>query len=90
VRAALNTQALKFVAGALVVGAAFCIMMPDLLRYLAGLWRLGVFVVVVVVAARAAAIVLTRKRIASAGGAGAAPHDEGPAAEGASGQDKIS
>lgn len=44
-------EALKFTGGAIIVGAAVCIMLPDLVRYLAGLWRLGVLIVVVILLA---------------------------------------
>lgn len=49
----LNADLLKYGASALIVGAAACIIMPGLVGYLAGLWRLGVLIVVVIAIAAA-------------------------------------
>ena len=75
-----NAEALKFAGGAIIVGAALCIMLPDLVRYLAGLWRLGVLVVAVI--ALAWALAMARIKLAGSAGAkigpAAAAGDEGP------------
>jgi hypothetical protein len=44
----LNAETLKFAGGAVIVLAAACIMLPDLLNYIGGLWRLAVMIVVVI------------------------------------------
>ena len=41
----------KVIGGAVIIGAAACIMLPNLLGYLAGLWRLGVLIVVIIATA---------------------------------------
>ena len=50
-KVSLNMEALKFAGGAIIVGAAVCIMLPDVVRYVAGLWRLGVLIVAVILLA---------------------------------------
>lgn len=47
-KVALNKETLKYAGGAIIVAAAVGIMMPDLVKYLAGLWRLGVMIAVVI------------------------------------------
>jgi hypothetical protein len=43
----LDADTLKFAGGAVIIAAAACIMLPDVLNYIGGLWRLGVMIVVV-------------------------------------------
>ena len=47
----ITADQLKFAGGALIVGAAVCIMAPDLVNYIGGLWRLGIMIVVVILVA---------------------------------------
>jgi hypothetical protein len=51
VKVSLNREALKFAGGAIIVAAAVCVMLPDLVRYVAGLGRLGIWIVGVLILA---------------------------------------
>jgi hypothetical protein len=59
----LNADTLKFAGGAVIIAAAACIMLPDVLNYIGGLWRLGVMIVVVLVLAWVLANITARIQI---------------------------
>ncbi len=48
--------------GGIIICAAFAIMMPDMIRYLFGLWRLILLCLVIVVAAGGLAFLQTHKQ----------------------------
>ncbi len=50
-KVSLNKEALKFAGGAIIVAAAVCVMLPDLVRYVAGLGRLGIWIAGVLILA---------------------------------------
>jgi len=58
-KAGLNTDVLKFAGGALIVIAAACIILPDLLKYLAGISRLLILIGAVVIVAWIMAVATT-------------------------------
>ncbi|HEY9871093.1 MAG TPA: hypothetical protein V6D08_18145 [Candidatus Obscuribacterales bacterium] len=62
-----SAKTLKFVGGALIVGAAACIILPGLLGYLAGLWRLGLFVALALISAWAVSLLVARLTVSRQG-----------------------
>ncbi len=68
-KAGLNTDALKFAGGAIIIAAAAYIVMPDLVKYVLGLWRLAVLIVVILVVARLIAMMKVKVAAASASSA---------------------
>lgn len=56
----LNSKTIKFVGGALIVVAAFSILLPGLLKFLFGIWRIGVLIVTAVILAWLAAYVYSQ------------------------------
>ena len=63
----LNKEALKLAGSILIVGCAVLIMLPGLIGYLAGLWRLGVLICVILLSAWGLSVLLTRLAIAKQG-----------------------
>ncbi len=47
----LNSSTMKFIGGALIVVTAFSILMPGLLKFLFGIWRIGVWIITAVILA---------------------------------------
>ncbi len=45
------TEPWKIIGSAIIIGAAACIMLPGLLGYLAGLWRLAVLIGIIIATA---------------------------------------
>jgi len=57
-----QTSIWKLVGGGIIICAAFAIMMPDMLRYLFGLWRLILLCIFIVVGAGGLAWLQTHKQ----------------------------
>ncbi|MCW5824049.1 MAG: hypothetical protein KIT34_14690 [Cyanobacteria bacterium TGS_CYA1] len=55
-------KTLKFLGAGLIVACAFAIMLPDVITYLSGLWRIIFLVVTMVVGASALVFVYHRVR----------------------------
>jgi high-affinity Fe2+/Pb2+ permease len=61
----MRMKTLKFVGGGLIVACAFAIMLPDVITYLSGLWRIILLVVTIVLASSALVFVYHRVRAKS-------------------------
>ncbi len=57
-----KTKTLKVLGAGLIVACAFAIMLPDLITYLSGLWRIILLVVTIVLASSALVFVYHRVR----------------------------
>jgi len=58
----MRMKTLKFLGAGLIVACAFAIMLPDVITYLSGLWRIILLVVTMVLGASALVFVYHRVR----------------------------
>lgn len=61
----MRMKTLKFLGAGLIVACAFAIMLPDVITYLSGLWRIILLVVTIVLASSALVFVYHRVRAKS-------------------------
>ena len=63
----VDAKTLKFAGAALIIGAAAIIILPGLLGYLSGLWRMAIFIAVALLSAWALSFLVARITVAKQG-----------------------
>ena len=63
----VDAKTLKFAGAALIIGAAAIIILPGLLGYLSGLWRMAIFIAVALLSAWALSLLVARITVAKQG-----------------------
>ena len=63
----VEAKTLKYAGGAVVVAAAALIILPGLVGYISGLWRLALFVAVALLSAWALSVLVARITVARQG-----------------------
>lgn len=62
-----QSEKLKFAAGAIIIAGAACIIMPGLLGYISGLWRLALWVGMALAAAFLVSVLWARLTVSRPG-----------------------